>query len=374
MSPRSFLVLLLVTLGSVALATVAAFDRDLPVQTTQLDLPLAPGLEADLDGVARIVAITESGTSTIVRGEAAWTIEEKGGYPVDPNKVRDLVLAAASARLVEAKTDDPDRLPRLELADPGQPDARSRGVRIEAEDGTPLAAIVVGKTKHGLYGSGRGGVYVRRVDETQAWLADRTIPVPGAAIDWLERQVLDLPSGEIALIRLESEGGEPVELVRAAADAEALSLAVPAPEGQEADQARIEQLSAALASLSMQDVRPRTGDSPDPVARFITRDGLQVDVALRKEAEGEEAAYWAEFEVALTEPPLPSPPADVADGGAQQPAEGGETETASPGADARAAELSRRLAGWSFRIPAYLAERFEWGRGDLLKPAGNGTS
>jgi hypothetical protein len=404
MSPRSFAVLLLATVACVGLGAYALIDRDVPVTAAQVDEPLAPTLAQALDSVAKVTVQTGGQTMTVSRSEQGWRLEEKGGYPVQPGKVRDLVLAIANARLVEAKTDDPERLDRLELDDPAAEESRSKLVRIENAEGEPIAAVVVGKTKYGLYGAGRGGAYVRKADQDQAWLADRQIEVPTEAIDWFDTKISALPAGEVAEVTLQAQSAEPTRLVRAAGNADGLTLAA-VPEGREADPEKIGRVTGLLESLTMQDVRPAAevdfGTDPRK-ARFVTADGVVLEATMAekpKPDKADEKVFWVRFDVSRGEPPAvrasssgPAPEAQAAAATEQEAATAeaepvepeGDKATAEAGpeaADAKAdaapppspeeqvAKLEAALEGWAFEVPQWQAQRLTWTADDLLKPA-----
>jgi hypothetical protein len=314
--------------------------------------------------------------------------------------VRSLVLALGDANLVEAKTDSQERLKRLELEAPDAEQAKSKRVRVEGADGRVLADVVIGKTRYGLYGAGRGGVYVRDADATQAWLADRQIEVPEEPLEWLDRTVLDLPAAKIATVELGPPETRRVRLVRSSPDAETLTLAE-APEGREVDPEKVGRVTGLLGSLSMQDVRP-AGDlaarADATRARFTTLDGAEIEVAVVQEGEGDALSHWAVFDVERAAQPAadgspvapPSLAPAAADPGAANPAiaaaPAGEAANpvpdaataAAPAAEAASggqnaatstAELGRKLEGWAFKLPPYLAERLGWGAEDFLKPA-----
>src|SRR5687768_13437075 len=116
MSPRSFAVLLLATVASVGLAGWAVTEREAPLTATRQPQPLFEGLLGQLNDVSTIRVTSAGKTTTLQRGEGGvWTIAERGGYPADPARVRELALAFANLQLVEPKTAKAERLARLEL-------------------------------------------------------------------------------------------------------------------------------------------------------------------------------------------------------------------------------------------------------------------
>lgn len=354
MQPKNFLILAGATVLSVALAVGAVASRDAPVTARPAGEPFQPGL-LDRANEVKTIKITGPGTTTftLVAGEGGWRLAEKSHYPARPEKARELVLQLANLQLVEAKTAQPERLPRLELEDPGKAEAKSRQVELLDAEGQPIAAAVVGKTRYGLYGGGRSGVYVRRPGEPQAWLAAGTLELPSDALDLLDAQVIDLPSGEVAKVTL-GVGGEELVLHRAGRD-QPFALDAPLPEGRALDPAKAEEAAGMLSVLSMQDVKPAAELPPAAEthrARVESFDGLVVDVTLARIGEGDEAERWLQLSASAPEPAPTPEAAPAATGG-----EAGTAEPAQASAAERARELQTRLSGWAFKVAPYVADR-----------------
>jgi hypothetical protein len=348
MQPKNFAILAGATAVSLALAAYAVVGRDVPLTAQPVSEALYPGLLDRANEVRTVRITTPEARLTLESGEQGWTLAEKGGYPVEAREVRDLVLGLANLQLVEAKTAQPERLKRLELEEPGGKEAKSHLVELLGEAGEPLAAAVIGKTKPGLYGGGRAGVYVRRAGENQAWLAAGSLEVPDDAMGLLASDVIDIPSDKVARITLGAGTDQPVVLQRPNAETEAFTVEATPPEGREVDQGKVELLAGSLASLGMQDVK-KAAEVPVPAearrSRFETFDGLAVDVTVLRQGEGDAAENWLRLAVAPVEPAAAPP---------QPPAEG---EAAAKPAPERAAELNARVQGWTFKIAPYMADR-----------------
>lgn len=358
MSPKGFTILVSATAIAVALAAWSVVDRDVPDGAAPgAEQPVVAGLVDRLNDVATIATESSDGKLTLRRNDQqGWTIVDRGGYPADPGKVRDLALGVAGLRLVEAKTAAADRLPRLEVGEPG-PNAKSRRVDLLDAQGAPLASLVVGKTRFGLYGGGRSGVYVRRAGEAQAWLAAGQLDVPTKAMDLVEREFLSVQPNQLARVILGAGGQSPVVMEKAASD-EAFTLRTPPPAGRQTDPEKLERLGSSLIALTMQEVKPAAELQPAAgarTARFETWDGLIIEVRTIVDGEGEEARHWAYF----------TPSAGLPVGSALVPAE---SQPAPPAAAERAALLKAKLEPWAFELPSYLAERMTWTLDDLTAP------
>lgn len=356
MQPRNFAILALVTVASVALAVQAVARRDVPLQSVAAGEAMFPDLLDHLNDTRSIRVTGHDSALTLNNVDGRWVLAEKSGYPVDAATVRNLALALANLQLVEAKTTDPARLPRLELDEPSADGAKSHLVELLGADGKPLAAAIVGKTSPSLYGGGRGGVYVRRAGDNQAWLAAGELDVPGDAMALLPHEVIDLPMAEVARITLRPAATGELTLSRGDAAGEFTTDAA-LPEGRKLDPVKLESLAGTLAGLSMTDVRPAAQLTPPadaPRARFETFDGLAVEATLVHEGEGEAAKSWVILHASAPAAPA-APAADGAANGeeAKKPAE-------------RASEISARVDGWAYEIPPYLADRLDDGLDQLL--------
>ena len=355
MQPRNFAILALATVASIALAAHAVARRDVPLQSVAAGEALFPGLLDRLNDTRSIHITGHESALTLNDVDGRWVLAEKSGYPVDAATVRNLALGLANLQLVEAKTADPARLSRLELDEPTADGAKSHLVELLGADGKPLAAVVVGKASPSLYGGGRGGVYVRRAGDNQAWLAAGELDVPGDAMALLPHEVVDLPMSDVARITLRSGTAGALTLARAD-DAAEFTTDVALPEGRKLDPVKLESLAGALAGLSMTDVQPAAGlaaPADAPHARFETFDGLAVEATLVRQGEGEAAKNWVILHATASDaaPAATGDAAQAAD--AKQPAE-------------RASEIAARVDGWAYEIPPYLADRLDDGLDQLL--------
>jgi len=255
MKPTTFLIVLAATAVSVAAATVAVVtesERSLP--EAQAGGPLFADLLARSNDVATMTIESAAGKLTIARKNAGWSLAEKDGYPVSPDKVRKLVAGLADLRLLEAKTDHPDRLARLEVEDVTAKDAKSKQVTLADAAGKPIAALIVGKPNTTFDLNGLHGVYVRRPGDPQSWLAEGAVQVPAAAVDLVDRNVVDVSPDEVQRVQFEPAGVPAMNVSKA--DKAALEFALdPLPAGRTADPEAVKRLAQAFAAVTLDDVR-----------------------------------------------------------------------------------------------------------------------
>lgn len=403
MSPKGFVVLLAVTAIAVGAAVVTILVEPSPAPVRFVDQPAFPALRADPDAVAKVVLATPEGTFTLKReDDGRWVAEQRFGYPVDPARVRRLVVALSDMRLIEAKTGQPERYARLEVEDPDAEDAKSRRVRLEAADGSVLAEAIIGKQRHRRTGTEASGTYLRRPDDAGSWLATGSVPIEDQVVDWLDDEIVDLQADRIHRIEIRPHGGKAYAIVRDAPGDE-FHLADLAQGETLAEDANLGRLAHALSSARLEDVRPR-GEPPWPEAPdgavITTFDGLELTVELTKIDD----EPWARFAAREVEPLVvpqaegagPAAAATAADPGgaeaADQPVAGAvaEGEGAAPpqettavaegagGASAEeppaavepapdAATLNQRLGDWAFRVSQSFFDRLTTPRSKLLK-------
>ncbi|HEX7718780.1 MAG TPA: hypothetical protein VF389_03140, partial [Woeseiaceae bacterium] len=107
MSSRSVKVLAIVVIVLFGvLYALNTTDRG-PREPTENDL-VVPGLRDRLNEVDS-VSITSADTGiSIVKNGDAWNVTEKNGYPAQVATLRQVLLAIAEARKIEAKTSNPE--------------------------------------------------------------------------------------------------------------------------------------------------------------------------------------------------------------------------------------------------------------------------
>jgi hypothetical protein len=278
--------------------------------------PLFPALAAQLPRAQR-VEITHGGTRLIVaRNGESWGIPDRADYPVDASTLHALLAGLAELRLLEPRTSDPDFFARLGVQDPAAPGADGTLVRVLAADGGVIATVILGHAV--LAGQGdaaREDIYVRRPSERQSWLAQPAVSASADWQDWVARRIIDIRPDDVARIVSRRGDAAPIEVERAGGTLVVTSPARHPP----LDQFKVEDMTRALASLDMLDVRPALGAPGTPLgeATISTVAGLQVTADLARDGD----AVWLTLRAA-----------------------------GDSGAAPAASDLQSRVAGWSFSI------------------------
>ncbi|MGY6215917.1 DUF4340 domain-containing protein [Methylolobus aquaticus] len=334
---------------------------------------------------------------TLTKSSQGWRVKERGDYPADTGKLRELLLKLTDAALLEPKTANPQRYAELGVDEPAGTDAK--GVLLTLDGlGQPVRLIV------GTTASRGGATFVRRPDEPQSWLAKGELTVAKAPTDWLETAMVDLPAARIRQVSLRRPDGKTVRIEKAQESDTTFRL-LDVPKGREVAEGAPARLASIPGGLMLADVMPQRdaevpGNGQVTTAVFTTFDGLvlqldawkkdgrplarlttQVDAALA------DARIAADQAKAKAEHEAPQKAADAKTGNkpagdALSQAVGAPASpplaVSDPAADRRqrldklnaeAAELSARFAGWTFVLPDFKYAELDKTVDSLLKPS-----
>ncbi len=374
---------LLAVLVAVGLAWWALGDRA-PQRDVANQGLLLPDLAARLNEIdsVQVIGGGNSVLATIERQSDGWGLVERNGYPVDSGKLRSLLLALTQARRIEAKTANPELYERLAVEDVTA--AGAKGVALLIEGGGPPTRLIVGQNNP------RGsGTYVRVEGEATSWLVDRNIAVERQPVEWLQRELVNVAAARVQTVEVVPPAGEPIRIARdegAAGDFRIENL----PRGREPQSEFVADATAGLLdALRFEDV-VAAAEQPEPetgvrTARFLTGDGLRVDLRSWQE-DGKTFASFSAERVASTVEPADAPDApDVVttdarsspqetavDVAAGEPAiaAGSPADAAAPEVDVaqELAALQQRFADRVFVLPAYKSGSLNRDLDAYLKP------
>jgi hypothetical protein len=266
-----------------------------------------PDLAGRLQEVASIEVVKADATLTVRRDGAAWVLPSKSAHPVRPERVRELLVGLTELRLTEARTADPNQLARLGLDEPTQPGSTALRLHLLDTDGAPIADLVVGRRRVRTQGHLPEAVYLRRPGENQSWLAEGRLPIDADPQLWLDRNIANLPSGQLLRMEARRTDAEPVVLVRAAGKVNAPLALLTSSDAPALDEIGVDEVSRAFEHLTMLDVQLASALQASPIgeARFAfthglgvsvsaIRDGEQLWILLGAEGESQEAQRLAE--------------------------------------------------------------------------------
>jgi Domain of unknown function (DUF4340) len=194
---------------------------------------------------------------------------------------------------------------------------KATGTRVDVSAGARGWAVIIGKS------SGAKSGYVRVANSPQTLLAAPLLLVESDPKGWLDHALVDVPVARVRQVEEHPAQGASFTVARDKKEQTDFSVS-PLPKGRElTSAAAAEPIATALASLTLDDVRKAGGTNDAPAARalFRTFDGLEVELAGRKDGSHSLIALNARSTA---------------------------KETA-----AEAAQLTARVAGWEFEIPEY---------------------
>ena len=358
MTRRSLIVLGGVGAALVAVLLLARLDFS---EDDTLGVLHAPGL-ADRLGELETLRVTRAGNevvATIERTDQGWGVAERGGHPVDFERFRGSLLALSEARRVERKTALAEFYPRIGVEDVSAPDAGGYLLELGYGGGRPEDRFILG------HRAGTGMIYIRTAGEEQSWMVSAEPSLSDETRDWVDRDIIDLGSGEVRRVALDRGEGDRLEIAKDERD-DINFTPWDIPEGRELSYGSVaNSIAGALANVEANDVRPaaEVADLPRAVlARYETFEGLELELDVREEPPAGDDAdprYWALFA------------ARAAEAAAQEEttagAEDAGPETSPVTAAERAVELNASLDGWAYELPGYKSDQWFKKMDDLLK-------
>lgn len=339
--------------------------------------PLAPGLDAAINDVNRILLQQGDQTLTLERDADGWQVAEKAGYPASLERVREFLLDVANARRIEAKTRDPARYPALgvEALENG-----GLGVTLQADAGgiDPVALIIGNSARAGA------ATYVRPIDEPGSWLVSGDLSVQTEATQWLDALITDIAAEQVQSVVIRHADGERVELAKDARGQNGYTV-TNLPVGESLRYESIANpIGSALAGLRLEDVSPRStlddGFTARGTARFLTFDGLAVTVstferdgdrfiALDAGVDAAQAARFADTSDSGDTVASPAGESDADAGAAADAAataSGDEAGERMAAVEAMVASLNETRAPWLYSIGRYKFDQLTRRMDDLV--------
>jgi hypothetical protein len=300
--------------------------------------PLFPDLPHQAQSVARIhVAAKKGGFDVANKPGKGWVIASRNDFPASFEQVNKTVVGIAGLEAIEPRTARADWLHYLSLDAPPKGD----GVQFTLYDskGQQLASVITGGTQEIGDQSGANGLFVRKADSTQSWLAKSTFEPKSDITDWYDKNLLNIDRARIAETDVTPVGSPAYTVKRDKPKDTSFKLAN-LPAGRELSYpGATDGVAAALVGLSFDDAKPAKGFDFSKAWRIVTHtfDGLNVTVQVLKQGED----YWATIS------------ADAAPG-----------KTA---AAKEAQDLNAKTSGWAYKLPAYKGQQLMTPMENLLK-------
>ena len=281
-----------------------------------------PGLASKLGQVARLEISTKGQTLALTPKDGKWGLTDRAGFPVQSDKLRELLTGLTELRFTEPRTSDPAQYARLGVEDPGTTTGTASLLKLLDSAGKPIAELIVGHRRVRTQGNVPETIFIRRPGETQSWLAEGRLPVDADPQLWFERDIANIPAAKITQV-LSTRGDTTLEFVR---DGDKIVLKSPV-DHPKLDDYRVEEVARALDSLTLTDVQPATKQAGEKIGNAIIdlTDGMQVTADVYRN----DKDIWVQF------------------------AATGKGDGAKPAAD-----FAAKTKGWTYQVGAWKEKAF----------------
>ena len=248
---------------------------------------LIPGLSGNLNAVNKftVVEVGNSLLSDVSKSDKGWIVNNRDGYEANIAAVRQMLTNLAEAKLIEAKTANPENYTKLGVENIDTQNAQ--GILFTIQGQELSNSIIMGNKGS----SGKNTQYIRRKDEQQSWLINKKLNLNRNVTDWLQKDILDIPPERIRTIQIKHPDGHEVNIKNDGEEEYEYTLDAIAPEGMKISESEIYQVANALSSMQLRDVTmfsKLNTKSVTPVETiFKTYDGLTVtakayDISINK--------------------------------------------------------------------------------------------
>lgn len=356
MNSKAIAIFAAVTVLAAGGAAYTIMQRPAPVSDRIVEGQLVfPGIGDRLAQAARVEVRKHDATLAVALRDGNWGLEDRGGYPVRRERIRELMAGLTELRIVEARTGDPELFSRLNLEDVTVAGGNSLLLTVKDAQGVTIAELILGKRRVRTLANVPEAIYIRRPGENRTWLAEGNVRVDVEHALWLDRDILDIRRARIREVTNERPASnESVTVRRADPRAEAAALVDP-PEGFQVDANKADELARTLEWLSFNDVMPASGLQGAEIvgtSRFVTWEGVTIDARIMRH----DGKLWVTFDTAFAAP--------------AEPVQNGPEEIRTPEvARTEIEEAARRMAGWAFNFADWKNEYFTRRLEDMRRPA-----
>jgi len=255
-------------------------------------------------------------------------------------------------------------------------------VTVKTTDNPEAAKLVVGNQRPAKGNPRMSDIYVRKPGDPQTWLAIGNVKIETVPGEWLDKEVIALPTKRVHQVTVTHPSGDTLHLSKAKPEDLDFHLdAIPA--GYKvSSQFNVNNVVGTLVQLSLEDVKPQAevdiSGKPGVSAVLETFDGLRLHVQTTKQEPNVWGAFSAEFDANLIQPSELKPePED------SQKTDGAETEKGEKETDVQTPEkdtflkkpeevqqeveaLNQRVKGWVYALPSFRVENFSKLTKDLI--------
>jgi hypothetical protein len=247
-----------------------------------------PGLAEKLQKAAHVEIHHQGQVLDISLANGKWGLADRGGYPVQQDRLRQLLTGLTELRITEPRTSIASEFARLGVEDPQASTANSNLLRVLDSSGAPLAELIVGHRRMRTQGNLPEAVYIRRPGEPQSWLAEGSLPVDADPQLWLARDIVNIDHSKIASVTVH-RGDATLVFGR---DGDKFVLKSPT-DHPKLDDYKVEDVGRSLEQVTLTDVKPASQEPGTKLgsADIVTTDGMKITVTVFKK----DKDVWAQF-------------------------------------------------------------------------------
>lgn len=317
---------------------------------------LYPELFEQLSEVNKLTFEGREGSFSLTRDEGEdWTVDDYYNYPADFDLVKRMLIDVADARILEAKTDDPELhyVLGVDRDDVGGSDALE--IKMFNDDEL-IAGVILGKTRDVTIQTGPRQTYVRRSGEQQSWLAEGYLQISPVMLNWIDGEIINIARERIARVDIIQPNGETATLINLGQKDK-----FGTPEDRDRTVFKYQQLgydiAGSLHQLRLEDVTPiddfSRGDSEVVTAEFLTYDGLKVV----SETSFIDGFYYSTFRAEYDDSATANVPAAIAELDVLKDREAVQQEIA---------RLNEQFADWAYRVGGFVGTNLMRAKADMV--------
>ena len=294
MSSRGFLTLAAVTGAALLVAIALVISEQIQASGDRRSGGLMfAELTERADEIAEVTIEARRYSMSLALVNGRWVATDRANYPVRSEPIEQLLAGLFELVQYEAKTTTEELYPFLGVAGPSE-DREDTLVTVRTADGDVLVDAVLGFPANAIGRHTRGGVYVRRVDEERAWLAEGTVLPPTFVTEFFDQlfSITGPSVGRVTILVGETVVFDAVKVDFNTGDYELVYIdPAVAPEGAVARDSGIRGMSQAIVSTTFIDAIPVeavTIAEDARTVRYVTQDGLSLSITL---AEADDKTY-----------------------------------------------------------------------------------
>ena len=341
---------LVVIIIAIAIGSIAYYIGTRPSSGPEgVNTYLLPGLSEHLNEVSKLTILEAKDTvlAAISKSDKNWVVENRDNYIADITAVRKTFKTLADAKLIEAKTSNPENYRKLGVEDTNEPSAQ--GVRIVIDGLDHDVNFIAGNKGN----AGDNSQYIRIVGEEQSWLINKNLDLNKDATNWLKKDIFDIPPERIKNIKIKHSDENIIELANKGTAQFEFDLLNALPDGKTVLESEIYQVANALSSLQLTDVvlseNVDLKNAQHVLTTFQTFDGLTIKVDSYTIDNQTYAMLQIEFNPDLV---------DTSKINNQAESSGSDAAVRSDpeAAEALATKVGPKITGWAYVLPTITQE------------------